>query len=135
MRKITKEDIQELERAIDEMQGTLIRESRLSHGSRKASKGMAAWHALDNNNNPYHAYRFGVALAGSPKEKMDKEGPIGGNFITLAYTDGDQEILDGAAKQIGVKSSSVGSSNKSSEMNDVHSSSPVAKIKRNRYGI
>lgn len=134
MKRYTNEDIREFEIAVEEMT-TIMQEGKLHNGSRKASKNLTAWPALDNNNNPYHAYRFGVALAGSPRHSIDKEGPIGGNFVTLAYTDGDQEILDGAAKSIGVSSSSLGSSKKSSEVDDVYKSSPVAKIKRNKYGI
>jgi|688.fasta_scaffold1446609_1 hypothetical protein len=134
MKRYTNEDIREFEVAVEEMTA-IMQESKLHHGTRKALKNLSAWPALDNNNNPYHAYRFGVALAGSPSRSMDKEGPIGGNFVTLAYTDGDQEILDGAAKSIGVSSSSLGSSKKSSELDDVHKVSPVANKKRNRYGI
>jgi hypothetical protein len=134
MRKITKEDIQELEIAVNEMHRTLIREGKLRQGSKDAVPGMNAWPALNNNNNPYTAYRFGIAMAGAPDIKTDKSGPNGGDFITLSYTDGDDEILNSAAKQMGIKSSSI-AAKKSKETDDVHRVSPVANKKRNRYGV
>jgi hypothetical protein len=135
MKKITKEDIHQLEIAVDNMKRTLVREEKLRKGSRDAAPGMTAWPALNNNNNPYHAYRFGITLAGSPDNHVEKEGPVGGNFITMSYTDGDEQILRAAAKKMGFSSKSMGSSKKSCELPDVHKSSPVANKKRNRYGI
>jgi hypothetical protein len=80
MRKITKEDIQELEIAVNEMQRTLIREGKLRKGSIDAVPGLTAWPSLNNNNSPYDAYRFGIAMAGAPDFKTDKKGPNGGDF-------------------------------------------------------
>ena len=135
MKRYTNEDIKEFELALDEMRVTVLREEKLRKGVRDASPGMAAWPALNNNNNPYHAYRFGMALASAPDNKVPKEGPVGGDFITMSYTDGDEQILNSAAKQFGISSKSMGSSKKSAELPDVHKSSPVATKKRNRYGI
>jgi hypothetical protein len=135
MRRYTKEDIREFEIALDEMQSIVLREEKLRKGALNAAPGMTAWPALNNNNNPYHAYRFGITLAGSPDNYVEKEGPVGGNFITMSYTDGDEQILRAAAKKMGFSSKSMGSSKKSSELPDVHKTSPVANKKRNRYGI
>jgi len=135
MKRYTNEDIKEFELALKEMQATVLREEKLRQGVRDAAPNMTAWPALNNNNNPYHAYRFGITLACSPDDGIGKEGPVGGNFITMSYTDGDEKILRAAAKRMGISSKSMGSSKKSSELPDVHKSSSVAKIKRNRYGI
>jgi len=89
---------------------------------------------LDNNNNPYLAYRFGVALAGSPTQTMDQKGPLGSNFITTDYTDVEAEIRQGAERIMGVSSEEV-STKGSTEMATVNSVSPVAKSKKNKYGI
>lgn len=135
MKRYTNEDIQEFEIALEEMKTSVLREEQLRKGVRDASTGMTAWPALNNNNNPYHAYRFGIAMACSPDEGIGKEGPVGGNFVTMSYTDGDEKILKSAAKRMGISSKSMGSSKKSAELPDVHKVSTVAKIKRNRYGI
>lgn len=89
---------------------------------------------LDNNSHPYMSYRFGVALAGSPENEMTPRGPIGSNFTIVGYTDADDEIRKGAERNLGIKSSK-GTSHKSKEVDDVNKTSPVAKPKRNQYGI
>lgn len=82
----------------------IIAEAKLRKGAQKATPDMQTWPALNNNNSPYAAYRFGIALAGSPDfdAGMDKDGPIGGDFTTIGYSDGDKVILDAAAKKMGV---------------------------------
>jgi hypothetical protein len=135
MKRYTNEDIQEFEIALKEMQSTVLREEKLRKSATNAATGMTAWPALNNNNNPYYAYRFGMAMAGAPASKVTKEGPVGGDFVTMSYTDGDEKILKSAAKQLGISSKSMGSSRKSVELDDVHKVSPVANKKRNRYGV
>lgn len=135
MKKITKEDIRQLEIAVNEMTKIMKEGKQLRKSSRDATPDLKKWPALDNNNNPYHAYRFGVALAGSPDNIMPKEGPVGGNFMSISYSDGDEKILNAAAKSMGINSSSIGSSKNSKELKDVHKLSPVANKKRNKYGI
>jgi hypothetical protein len=135
MKRYTNEDIKEFEIALTEMKATVLREENLRKSSLNATPGMTAWPALNNNNNPYHAYRFGLALAGSPDNYVEKEGPVGGNFVTISYSDGDEKILRSAAKKMGFSSKSMGSSKKSAELPDVNKTSAVAKVKRNRYGV
>ena len=135
MKRYTNEDIREFEIALQEMQAAVLQEAKLRKGVRNASPGMTSWPALNNNNNPYHAYRFGMSLAGSPDNFVEKEGPVGGNFITMSYTDGDELILQSAAKKMGFSSKSMSSSKKSCELSDINKTSPVAKVKRNRYGV
>jgi hypothetical protein len=135
MKKITEQEIQQLERDIAEMQ-EVIYENKLHKSVRNAAPGIAAVPALNNNNDPYLAYQFGVRLAGAPaKSNAPIKGPVGGNFITIAYTDGDDQILKAAAKEMGINSKSMGSSKRSTELDDVHKASPVANKKRNKYGI
>jgi len=135
MKRYTNEDIKEFELALLEMQATVLHEEKLRKGALSAAPGMTAWPALNNNNNPYHAYRFGISVAGSPDNHVEKEGPVGGNFVTMSYSDGDEKILRSAAKKMGFSSKSMGSSKKSAELPDVNKASAVAKVKRNRYGI
>ncbi len=91
---------------------------------------------LDNNNHPYLAYRFGVALAPSPEiDHFFDEGPMGSNFTMIDYTDEDAEIRKAAAKRMGIKFNK-GTGKGSEEMHDVvNITSPVAKPKRNKYGV
>jgi hypothetical protein len=92
---------------------------------------------LDNNNHPYLAYRFGVALAPSPDiHDFDDKGPVGSDFSMIDYTDGDSEIRKAAAKRMGIKFDR-GTGKGSEELPDsvINKNSPVAQPKRNRYGV
>lgn len=95
---------------------------------------MAVYDVLDNNNHPYTAYRFGIALAGSPETATNPSGPIGSAFSMIDYSDGDAEIRKGAERSIGVKTSRQ-TSKGSSELESVNKVSPVASNKRNQHGV
>ena len=91
---------------------------------------------LDNNNQPYLAYRFGVALAPSPDcADVYEKGPIGSNFTMIDYTDEEAHIREVAAKRMGIafqKGTGKGSAELEKVINKV---SPVAASKRNKYGV
>ena len=90
-----------------------------------AMPNLDTWSQLDNNNNPYLAYRFGVALAPAPNNTdMPIKGPLGSDFITIGYSDADDEILQSAAKAMGVSPTSS-TKNGSRELDSINKSSPV----------
>jgi hypothetical protein len=89
---------------------------------------------LDNNNNPYLAYRMGVAMAGCPGSTMDQHGPLGSNFVTVDYTEGDAAIRRSAEKLMGAPSQEV-TGKGSEETDNINTQSTVATVKRNRYGV
>lgn len=107
----------------------IVTEAQLRKGARAATPDMQTWPQLNNNNSPYAAYRFGMALAGSPDfdAGMDKEGPIGGDFTTIGYSKADQEILDGAARKMGV-SSDQQTAKGSNETDTIQKNSPTRKV-------
>jgi hypothetical protein len=113
----------------------IVSESKfLYKGVGKSLSNLQTYPQLDVNDNPYLAYRFGIALAGSPARNMDKYGPIGSEFTTVGYSDGDQEIIDNVAKHFGVKPNIHGKKG-SVESTGTNTVSPVAKPKRNKYGV
>lgn len=103
---------------------SIVTEGKLRKASRNALPNAKTWPELDNNNSPYAAYRFGVALATSPDQIADKEGPIGGEFTTIGYSSADDEILASAAKQMGVTSRKL-SGKGSTELPFINTASPV----------
>lgn len=107
---------------------------KIRKAAREALPDLKSYPFLDNNNHPYMAYRFGIALASSPRDVTDTEGPIGSEFTTIGYSDADQEIIDHAAKQFGLKTRSHGGKG-SKELATVNKSSPVAARKKNKYGV
>jgi len=81
------------------------------------------WPELDNSSG-YLAYRFGVACAGMPDQKMDVAGPTGLKMVTIGYTPADQEILDAAANLIGTPKVKL-TPDGSKELDDTNITSPV----------
>ena len=82
------------------------------------------WDALDNSS-PYHAYRFGVALAGMPDYPMNLEGPVGQKTVTIGYTEADDEIIKATGKHLGFQGI-VLTPRGSKELSDTNITSPVA---------
>jgi len=109
-------------------------EKQLRKTTKSSMSSLRKNKTLDNNNHPYLAYRFGIALAGSPDYKMDVNGPLGSSFIMTDYTDGDAEIRKGAEKLMGVSSTDM-TGKGSCEMDIVNKVSPVAAPKKNKYGV
>lgn len=105
--------------------------------TKNAIPNQTSYDALDNNNNPYLAYRFGIALASSPDpDNLYPKGPIGSDFSTIDYSDADAEIRKGAEKLMGVKPSrSTGKGSEELPNNVINKVSPTAKPKKNKYGV
>lgn len=92
----------------------------------------------DANNNAgdaYKSYRFGLALAGAPEYPTKATNDIGGDPLLTLYTDEEWKMVDYAAKQSNVGKIKRLTSKRSEEMVDTNKVSPVAKIKKNKYGI
>jgi len=90
------------------------------------------------NTDPYMQYRYGMALAASRANKdhdidFDQESAWAENLSLVTFSPDDEETIRLADKLMGVKASRI-ASNRSSETN-VNVTSPVAKPKRNKYGV
>jgi hypothetical protein len=108
----------------------------LRKGVAQSMNNLTTYDQLDNNNNPYLAYRFGIALAGSPTEDMDKKGAIGSDFVMADYTDADTMIRKGAERVMGISSTtSSGKGSKELDGKIINKNSVVSTPKRNRYGV
>jgi hypothetical protein len=83
----------------------------------------------------YNMYRLGIHMAGSPEDQdMSKQSASANQMSLYAYTDAEQKIIDKSKKELGYKGNKL-TSNKSEEPDGTHKVSPVAKIKKNQYGI
>lgn len=84
--------------------------------------------------NYYHKYRVGIAMASSPDTgNVSSIGPTSDDMVTIGYTAADRDIADRAYKAMGFKKKKVtGDHSKEVDVNPV---SPIAKSKRNKYGI
>jgi hypothetical protein len=78
---------------------------------------------LDNSSG-YLAYRFGVALAGMPDQKMDVAGPTGLKMVSIGYTPAEEEILNAAAGLVGTPKVRL-TSDRSEESPGTNKASPI----------
>jgi len=85
----------------------------------------------------YMNYRMGIALAGAPDypTKMAADNWIGGDPLISSYTDEEFEMVKKAAEQVGAGAIQNWSGKRSQETADVQKVSPVAVIKKNKYGV
>lgn len=81
-----------------------------------------------SNGSSYAAYRFGLAMAGAPQFPTQAAGAIAGDPLLSTYTDAELEIINFAAKQIGVGAVKKLSDNRSTEMVTTNKVSPTRKV-------
>jgi hypothetical protein len=84
------------------------------------------------SNNPYKAYRFGMAMANH--EIKDKVGPVDEYAVISAYTPEEEEIINKAIAKTGDKKVLVADRG-SNEPDSTYKTSPVAHPKKNKYGV
>ena len=73
----------------------------------------------------YLNYRFGVALAGAPDYPMPPDNAIAGDPLLSSYTDEEFEMINAAAKMVGSKGMKRLSNNRSTEIPNTNTTSPV----------
>ena len=84
------------------------------------------------SSSPYKIYRFSTQMA--DHETPQTYGAAANLGVTVAYSKGEEEIIDATEKRLGTPSEPL-STNKSEEMNDINKKSPVAQKKKNKYGV
>lgn len=82
--------------------------------------------------NAYAAYRFGMAMA--DHSITHAVGPTSNHAVIVAYTPEEESIIKGATRQTGHKGRLVADRG-SNEPNSTQAASPVAKPKKNKYGV
>lgn len=128
-----------LEEQFDAMYNDMLKESgvkKLDKSAKNSIKGAVTTPDANNNaGDAYKSYRFGLALAGAPDYPTKKENEIGGDPLLTTYTDEEWDMVQYAAKQSNVGPLKRLSSNKSVEKEDTNTISPIANIKKNKYGV
>jgi hypothetical protein len=84
------------------------------------------------SNNPYRAYRFAMAMANH--DIKNEVGPADEYAVISAYTEGEEEIIAAAMKKTGERAIIV-ADRESREPKSTNTVSPVAKPRKNRFGI
>jgi hypothetical protein len=94
------------------------------------------WPDLNQSNAGYLQYKFGIAMAAAPDEQnILPKTATHQNLITIGYTDADQQIMNAAAKALGIAKSRKLTSKRSQETDDVNKTSVVSPRKKNKYGV
>ena len=91
-----------------------------------------------SNSNPYQGYRFGIAMAtsdGSGKSATPAQGAMSGDNLITVFSQEEYDIIKQAAKETMAGPIKKLTDMNSIEMPDTNKTSPVAKPKKNKYGI
>ena len=91
------------------------------------------------NTDPYMQYRYGLALAAARADAaghidFEQESGWAENLTIVGFTPEDADVVRAADKLMGVTGTRV-ADDKSREFAGAHTQSPVANIKRNKYGV
>lgn len=91
------------------------------------------------NTDPYMQYRYALAVAAARANKehgvhYEQETAWAENLTQVMFAPEDEETIMMASKLMGVKPTRI-TDNRSHEPKSTNSVSPVAAIKKNRYGV
>jgi hypothetical protein len=89
------------------------------------------------NTDPYMQYRYGLAVAAARASKevgYSQETDFSENLIQVMYVPEDEETIKLASKLMGVTPTKIADT-ASHEQKNTGVTSPVATIKKNKYGI
>lgn len=81
---------------------------------------------------PYQIYRFGMAMADHTINHA--KGPTDRNAVIVAYAPEEESIIQAGTRQTGHKGVLV-ADKESHEPDNTGTNSPVAQVKRNKYGV
>lgn len=94
------------------------------------------------NTDPYLQYRYGIAVAAAraiqngdlDSSQYEQESAFAENLTQVVYVPQDAETIKLASRLMGVTPTAIDET-PSHESDQVNANSPVARIKRNKYGI
>ncbi len=119
----------------------IIQESvgELKDRQRRATRGLNRFTDGKKWNSDYTLYRLGLALAatdGKTMPEVDEESWLGKWKLTAPYSQEEQEMLDLAYKAVHANHEDMNHGDlRSQEGPTIQKTSPVAKPKKNKYGV
>ena len=108
-----------------------IIERSFPKGSNEPLKATYAFPSMPSSN-AYAAYRFGMAMADHTINYAD--GPTANSAVIVAYTPEEEAIIKAGIKQTGHNGILI-ADKASHESSSINNTSPVAKPKKNKYGV
>lgn len=145
------EQIQELEEKIKQAKKDSLAENtsgagyktkggmkKISPTQKSAMKSVSTMPGLNMaHGSAYTGWRFGLALAAAPDFPSggDADSWLGGDPLISTYTEEEYNKVKTAAKQVGAGKIERWSNKRSEELPTTNTKSPVAKPKKNKYGV
>lgn len=114
-------------------------EKKISKRQQYATKGLNTFKDKEMANSDYVLYRLGMAVAGTDGKcapNMKAKSWVGKSRTTHPYSKEEQEMLKLAYKAVGASYKDLNKGDMTSkELESTNTTSPVAKPKRNRFGV
>ena len=115
------------------------KQAKISKRQSQSSRGISTYGDSEKMNSDYVAFKLGQAMAGSDGKtvpEIDAKSWHGKKKTIHPYTEVENEMFKQAAKAVGASYEDLNHGDmKSKELDTTNKISPVAKIKKNKYGI
>ncbi len=116
-----------------------VSQKKITKRQGSSTVGLNTYSDTEHWNSDYVAYRLGLALActdGSFVPDMDAKSWVGKSKSTHPFTAQEQQMLEKAYKAVGASYKDLNKGDlKSHELDSTNNASPVAQVKRNKYGV
>ena len=115
------------------------KQAKISKRQSQSSRGISTYGDSEKMNSDYVAFKLGQAMAGSDGKtapEIDAKSWHGKKKTVHPYTEIENEMFKKAAKAVGADYKDLNHGDMASkELDSTNKISPVAKIKKNKYGI
>jgi len=115
------------------------KDTNMTKRQNQSTTGVHTYSDGEHVSGDYTAYRLGMAVAGADgtnKLDMDPKSWVGKKKTTHPYTQEESDMLKQAYKAVGAVYKDLNKGDmKSKELETTNRVSPVAKPKRNQYGV
>ena len=115
------------------------KQAKITKRQSQSSRGISTYSDAEKANSDYVAFKLGQAMAstdGKTVPEIDAKSWYGKKKTVHPYTEVENEMFKKAAKAVGAKYDDVNHGDmRSLELDSVQKTSPVAKPKRNKYGV
>ena len=112
---------------------------KLSKRQQNSTRGLHVFSDAEKANSDYVAFKLGQAMAatdGKTVPEIDAKSWYGKKKTVHPYTEVENEMFKKAAKAVGANYDDVNHGDmQSKELDSTNKTSPVAKIKTNKYGV
>ena len=118
---------------------TEVRMPKPTKRQSQSTRGLNIYGDAERANSDYVAFKLGQAMAGTDgksKPEIDGKSWFGKKKTIHPYTEIEQEMFKQAAKAVGADYEDLNRGDmESKELDTVNTVSPVAKPKKNKYGV